>query len=111
MNPIKMNSPPEEQGLLDSAQIEHSIRAYLDFESETSILYPFLKTPDQVSPEKMQKIVELCGGFDDTETVYESCLQVLGNACEEISHVAKPERGATQKKNHTKSHTKRENPR
>ena len=79
----------------DAVEIEASVRDYLCFEEATSVQYPFLKMPEQISAEEMSQIVELCGGSDDTEVIYQACIQVLGNACEanpqrEMTETAKP---------------------
>lgn len=59
-------------------KVRNAIRDYMVFEEETSIDYPFLLTYDELSEVTLSAIASRCAGHDDTETIYEAIMGVIG---------------------------------
>ena len=52
---------------------------FVAFESETSLVYPFVVDFDDMTFEMVNNIVKGCNGYtSDTDTLYEECEKVLG---------------------------------
>ena len=56
------------------------IREYMIFEEETSSAYPFSKRFKHLSFDEIEKIVDRCGGYFDTETVHNAIGETIGFA-------------------------------
>lgn len=58
---------------------EWDVATFIDFESETSIIYPFATNFEDVTMEQIREIVKKCNSStDNTETLYAACNAVLG---------------------------------
>lgn len=59
---------------------KEQIRDYMIFEEETSRRYPFPKRYEHLSSEEIEKIVDACKGYFDTETIHDAIGSVIGFA-------------------------------
>lgn len=62
----------------DNDRVRDAVLSYLGFEFSTSLSYPFKKTPEELTGQELEQIVMRCGGHDDTETVHDACMSVIG---------------------------------
>lgn len=51
---------------------------FLIFETETSVIYPFAITYEDMTLDMLDNIVRCCGDEFDTESIYIACVKVLG---------------------------------
>ena len=62
----------------DTISVRQAICDFMEFEKETSIVYPFASDFKQLSEEILLKIEEKCNGHTDTETIYDAIAEVVG---------------------------------
>lgn len=62
----------------DAISVRQAIYNFMEFEKETSIIYPFASSYDQLSEESLLEIEEKCNGHIDTETIYDAIVEVIG---------------------------------
>lgn len=58
--------------------VKGAIIDYLIFEDATSNNYPFKKRLEEITDDEMKKIIEICDGQDDTETIHYAIDRVVG---------------------------------
>ena len=55
-----------------------NIKSFMEFEEQTSIIYPFAVVFNALSKETLSNIVDKCDGYIDTETIYDAIEFVVG---------------------------------
>lgn len=62
----------------DEVNVRQAIRDFMEFEEETSILYPFASAFQELSEDSLLAIEAKCSGNTDTETLYDAIEAVVG---------------------------------
>lgn len=62
----------------DEVSVRQAIQDFMDFEKETSIIYPFAVVFHELSEDSLRAIEEKCNGNTDTDTLYDAIEEVVG---------------------------------
>lgn len=61
-----------------STAVRDAIQSYMVFEEETSTIYPFAATHEELPEETIRAIIEKCNGYLDTESIHAAIDSVVG---------------------------------